>query len=558
LTINPAPIPSAAITVTAPVTGAAPSGTAGGGTSSFTVGIPSWSPAGSIFLGETAYTVTVILTANNGYTFTGTNATMNEITAQIANNGAEATVFYIFGATQPREPRSISIKTQPALVYTHGEALNLSALEVTIMHNDGTTLDVTYPFAGQPITTNLAHGLILSRQIQNNNIHNNNPVTVTYEGLTSVNTAYLTVNQRALTITAVVHTKEYDGETTAGFANPAGMITLDGVLTGETVTPYAVIANYINANAGTTTLNVTSVTLQAGDHAGNYTVTPSGGFTVEGITRRTAIITPVALNKTFGAADPTLTFTSNPALVTNNSTTGALIRETGEDVGAYLISLGDLKSDPNYTFILSSTPVHFNIIPAPGASVAMPTLNSRTTDSIVINTVTVSGNDEQIVEYFIHTASALTQTELDSDDWVVGQGGTLAFEGLSTGTNYWIFARSRESDNYNRGAPSIGLGVFALRDSNINIIFDPIIQELVLPPVNLLLSLSANNSIELSLTGFDSYEWRVNNIIRGTASSFILRASDFMRTDIGINRLTVEAFRGGVPYGLTVNFTVTE
>ncbi|GHV02753.1 hypothetical protein FACS1894211_14810 [Clostridia bacterium] len=61
----------------------------------------SWSPSGSVFLGATAYTVTVTLTAGANYTFTGlTAATVNESSAVItANDGATVKLSYTFAAT---------------------------------------------------------------------------------------------------------------------------------------------------------------------------------------------------------------------------------------------------------------------------------------------------------------------------------------------------------------------------------------------------------------------------------------------------------------------------
>jgi len=99
------PITNAEITVTAPVTGATPNATASG-TGDFTLGAVSWSPNRSPFRGNTAYTATVTLTANTGFTFadglTGT-VTINEttITPTIAGNGTTATLSHTFAPTDP-------------------------------------------------------------------------------------------------------------------------------------------------------------------------------------------------------------------------------------------------------------------------------------------------------------------------------------------------------------------------------------------------------------------------------------------------------------------------
>jgi len=88
--VNSAPITSADITVTAPVTGATPS-TASSGSGNFTRGNVTWSPTHSPFQGGQVYTASITLTANNGYTFTGlTTANINGSTAAVSNNTGEA------------------------------------------------------------------------------------------------------------------------------------------------------------------------------------------------------------------------------------------------------------------------------------------------------------------------------------------------------------------------------------------------------------------------------------------------------------------------------------
>jgi len=102
---GPAVIASAAINVTAPVTGATPvtTATAGEG-ANFTVGTVTWNPADNPFEGETVYTATVTLTANAGHTFAGglATATINGQTATVtANTGATATLTHTFAETEP-------------------------------------------------------------------------------------------------------------------------------------------------------------------------------------------------------------------------------------------------------------------------------------------------------------------------------------------------------------------------------------------------------------------------------------------------------------------------
>jgi len=98
-------IANAVITVTAPVTGAMPNATASG-FGNFTIGAVSWSPAHNPFQGGTAYTATVTLTANAGFTFTsGLTGTVsingNRVTPIIASSGGTATLSHTFMPTDP-------------------------------------------------------------------------------------------------------------------------------------------------------------------------------------------------------------------------------------------------------------------------------------------------------------------------------------------------------------------------------------------------------------------------------------------------------------------------
>jgi hypothetical protein len=59
-------------------------------------------------------------------------------------------------------------------------------------------------------------------------------------------------------------------------------------------------------------------------------------------------ITAEAKSKTYGEADPALTYTFAPALVGSDSFSGGLSRTSGENVGAYAITQGTLALNANY------------------------------------------------------------------------------------------------------------------------------------------------------------------------------------------------------------------
>ncbi len=93
-------------------------------------------------------------------------------------------------------------------------------------------------------------------------------------------------------------------------------------------------------------------------NVGNQTVTAiiNGGNNYEDMTL-TAELTVIPLeitvtaadkSKIFGANDPALTYTVEPGLIGDDAFTGGLNRQSGEEVGTYAITQGDLSAGDNY------------------------------------------------------------------------------------------------------------------------------------------------------------------------------------------------------------------
>src|SRR2546425_2542091 len=88
----------------------------------------------------------------------------------------------------------------------------------------------------------------------------------------------------------------------------------------------------------------------------NYTLAFTAGVQFE-IKTLTVTVTPDAgQHKTYGAADPTLTYSFTPALISGDSFSGALARAAGPNVGTYSIQQGTLSAGANYnlTFVAAS------------------------------------------------------------------------------------------------------------------------------------------------------------------------------------------------------------
>ncbi|QXU40125.1 MBG domain-containing protein [Pedobacter sp. D749] len=157
----------------------------------------------------------------------------------------------------------------------------------------------------------------------------NGNYTLTYVG------ADLTIGAKTVTVTAAAKSKTYgDADPALTYTSAPSLVTGDsfsGSLSrspGENVGTYAI-------NQGTLALN------------GNYTLTYVGADLTIGA--KTVTVTAAAKSKTYGDADPALTYTSAPALVTGDSFSGSLSRSPGENVGTYAINQGTLALNGNYT-----------------------------------------------------------------------------------------------------------------------------------------------------------------------------------------------------------------
>jgi hypothetical protein len=92
---------------------------------------------------------------------------------------------------------------------------------------------------------------------------------------------------------------------------------------------------------------------------------------------QTVTVTPLTINvaanaqtRTYGDADPTLTYTYDPPLVNSDSFSGALTRDEGDHVGEYSITQGTLALSADYTLLytgakLTVTPLSITVTADP-------------------------------------------------------------------------------------------------------------------------------------------------------------------------------------------------
>jgi hypothetical protein len=164
-------------------------------------------------------------------------------------------------------------------------------------------------------------------------------------------------------------------------------------------------------------------TLSAGD---NYAITMAD--TIFTITAKSITVTPDAKQlKVYGDSDPILTYIYTPELIGGDGFTGALSRNSGEDVGYYTITAGSLSAGANYAITLAN--VDFNITAKP----ITVTANA--------NQSKVYGESDPAFTYSV-TPALLGGDVLTGDlTRAIGEDvGTYAFSigSLSAGNNYSI------------------------------------------------------------------------------------------------------------------------
>jgi hypothetical protein len=118
-------------------------------------------------------------------------------------------------------------------------------------------------------------------------------------------------------------------------------------ISGSTVTP---------VSAGTCTVAAD----QPGN--GNYTAAPQVTQNIA-VAKAALIITAAAANKTYGTADPVLTYTTS-GLVAPDTLSGGLTRAAGENVGSYAIEQGSVSVSAAGNYAVTFVPANLNITKA--------------------------------------------------------------------------------------------------------------------------------------------------------------------------------------------------
>ncbi|HYK56711.1 MAG TPA: MBG domain-containing protein, partial [Flavisolibacter sp.] len=145
---------------------------------------------------------------------------------------------------------------------------------------------------------------------------------------------------KTVTVTADAKSKTY------GDADPALTYTVSPALvSGDAFT--GALSRTAGENVGSYVIHQNTLSLNS-NYVLNYT---TANFTIG---KKAVTVTADAKTKTYGTADPALTYTVAPALVNGDALTGALSRAAGEDVGSYAINQGSLNNN-NYSISFVSS-----------------------------------------------------------------------------------------------------------------------------------------------------------------------------------------------------------
>jgi len=539
-------VTTAAITVTGPSKNDVPN-SAASGMGNFTVGAVSWSPAHDPFQGSTVYTASLMLTADQNYTFAGNiAATINGQPAVVtANTGETATLSYTFAATDALAVTGISVKTLPAtLTYTHGEALNLTGLAVTLDYEDGSGVDFTFDeFASKNISINYAHDTALVHLT-----HNGEHLAITYGSFAPQDAGTLIVNPKIITFAV----DSILARTYTGSAIEPELAVRDGTTALALSADYTVVYS-ANTNAGTAAVAISG----AGNYAGS---TGSANFTIN--KANPTVSWPTGLTATYGDTLAAISLASY-----NNGGTGSFAWTTPStpvgNAGTRSHSMIFTPTDGTNYNNLTKTDVAVEVAKAAGAAITTP-LNA---DSVGANSVTLNA-----------ISSPLANGQTVEYGWSVTYGtppatwqGNVTFTGLAGGTTYYFYARSAANDNYEAGTGYSSVQIITLQNQTIAVTLD--VSELVEKgpnfDSNITISRSgagANQSANVTVTGvFNSISWKIPGVgahsaqsVSGTTALIQLDAENEIYNSPGWHTVTITVTVGAMEYMTSFRFRIVD
>ena len=164
----------------------------------------------------------------------------------------------------------------------------------------------------------------------------------------------LTIGKVVLTVTADNQSKTYDNTVFSPFTS-----TITGYVNSENSSVVLGLVTYSGTATTAKNVGITVITpVVSGLTATNYSFVPVTG-NLE-IIARTINVTADSKSKTYGEADPVLSYTFTPDLIGLDTFSGALTRNSGESAQQFDINQGTLILSSNYTLIYTGAKLTIN------------------------------------------------------------------------------------------------------------------------------------------------------------------------------------------------------
>ena len=339
--------------------------------------------------------------------------------------------------------------------------------------------------------------------------------------LPAANTQSFSISDAAITgITATGYNATYDGA-----AHGISVTAPDGV-----TIKYGTVDGTYDLTSSPTYTDVGTYTVYYEVSQANYTAVTGSQTVVIG--KKTLTVIADAKGKTYGEADPALTYTSD-GLVGTDALTGALTRSSGEDVGTYAITQGTLAASDNYT--IAFTGASLTITPLTGVIVTIIGHN---------NTATFDGTEHKVSGYKVDGISNDLYTEAD-----------------------FIFSGTAEAKRTEPGMTSMGLDASQFTNTNTN--FDNVTfnvtdgYQKITSPDEVIVRIIGHTST----TDYDGkehevsgYEVKISNDLYKESDFTFTGTAEAKRTDAGKTEMGLDAslFENTNPNFGSVTFDVTD
>lgn len=295
-----------------------------------------------------------LLSAEAIGTFENKNAGSNKLvfTSGFTLTGADADKYVLIQPTARANisTRSLTIEglfTAYSKIYDGNTAATIAVNQLSLstkVGNDDVTLAPVAVFAGTAVgsgkTVSLTNSPLAGASAANYSL-----------SFTGAPVAVANITAKPLVITANPGQSKVYGQSDPIFtfsSNPS-------LITGDNFS--GALGRIQGGNVGTYAFTIG--TISAGS---NYTLSFGASPTFR-ITAKTIVITASSgQKKAYGEADPTFTFSNNPALLTGDSFSGALGRSAGVNAGSYAYTQGTLTAGSNYILSIAAPPT-FSITP---------------------------------------------------------------------------------------------------------------------------------------------------------------------------------------------------